>query len=147
MFENPGGRGHGPPAPRCRRPCVRSLIFPLILRSCVSKFDSCSWYDSWLQKNYRLLLLFNSCHKLRRMQRVNANLKNTMIKNHSCSCSNRKNPLLVLLRILSKNAKSIPVLWLLHTFGVQQRCAGVDYGRSWRFSIGPGAEPGVNIFD
>jgi len=33
-------------------------FFRLLLRSCVSKLDSCSWYDSWLQKNYRLLLLF-----------------------------------------------------------------------------------------
>jgi len=38
------------------------------------------------------------------MQIVNANLKNTMIKNHSCS--NQKNPLLVLLQLLLKNANS-----------------------------------------
>jgi len=34
---------------------VRSLIFPLLLRSCVSKLDPFSCYDSWLQENYRLL--------------------------------------------------------------------------------------------
>jgi len=30
-------------------------FFRLLLRSCVSEIDSCSWYDSWLQKNYWLL--------------------------------------------------------------------------------------------
>jgi len=34
-------------APLCSRG-VRKLIFPLLLRSCVSKIDSCSWCDSWL---------------------------------------------------------------------------------------------------
>jgi len=44
-------------------------FFPLLLRFCVLKIDSCSWYDSWLHKNYRLLLLFNSCHKSRKVQK------------------------------------------------------------------------------
>jgi len=34
--------------------CAESDFF----HSCISKLDSCSWYDSWLQKNYRRLLLF-----------------------------------------------------------------------------------------
>jgi len=76
----------------------RVWFFSLLLRSCVSKLDSCSWYDSWLQKNYRLLVLVNSCHKSRRVQ--------TMIKNHSCSdsWSNRKYPLLVLLQLKNVNS-------------------------------------------
>jgi len=44
-------------------------FFPLLLCSCVSKIDSCSWYDSWLHKNCRLLLLFNFCHKSRKVQK------------------------------------------------------------------------------
>jgi len=78
------------------------------------------WYDSWLQKNYRLLILFNLCHKLRRMQIVNANLKNTMIKTHSYfeSYSNRKNPVLILLCPVKKCQllpESTPVLRILHS--------------------------------
>jgi len=38
------------------------------------------------------------------MQIVNADLKNNMIKNHSCSCSNRKYPLLILLRLINANS-------------------------------------------
>jgi len=75
-------------------------FFLLLLRSCLSKLDSCSWYDSWLHKNYRLLLLFNSCHKSRKVQKdINISkalwLKSTPapvpIKNiHSWPCSGWK---------------------------------------------------------
>jgi len=76
-------------------------FFPFLLRSCVSKLDSCSLYDSRVQKNYRLLILFNFCHKSRRMQ-ININISKALRwkitptsalgpvpieNNHSCSCS------------------------------------------------------------
>jgi len=77
------------------------------------------------KKNYRLLLLFNSCHKLRRMQIVNANLKNTTIKITPAPVQS-KNPLLVLLRILLKNANSC---WsrLLYSDSCTPEMGGVSY--------------------
>jgi len=40
-------------------------FFPLLLRSCASKMDSCSGCDSWLNKIYQLLLQINSCNLCR----------------------------------------------------------------------------------
>jgi len=87
---------------------VRSLIFSTPTPTCVSKLDSCSWCDSWLNKIYWLLLLFNSCVTIFvDCEYVFKCLKHSA-KNHSCSssCSNQKYPLLVLLRLLPKNANS-----------------------------------------
>jgi len=71
---------------------VRSLIFPLLLSSCVSKIDSYSWYNSWLNKNYWLLLLFNSCVTIYvDCEYLFKSLKHSA-KNYSYSgsCSNQK---------------------------------------------------------
>jgi len=59
----------------CKLEVCGVWFFPLLLRSCVSKIDSW-WYDSWLPKNYRLLLLFNSCHKSRKVQNDHTSTRN-----------------------------------------------------------------------
>jgi len=61
----------------CRIEVCEVWFFLLLLRSCVSKIESCSWYDSWVQKNYRLLLLLNSCYRSRRMQ-ININISKAL---------------------------------------------------------------------